>query len=254
MGFFRDLAEGFSDVFLGGAERKQAKAQRQAAKQGQQLIAEQFQQTASGLQPFIESGTAGLPLLQQEIAGLSPQAQAARNREFVENFQESPEVAFLREQGLRGIDRGAAAAGGLGGGARLKRLARFSQGLAMQDFARQQARRDALDAARRGLISQQIQTGLGAATGLGGLGAQQAGQQSNLLNLQGQLRGQELAAGPEALRGLLGQGLGIAALGGAFGPQGVLGGLFRTGAPAAAGGGLSLAGGGFGSSVPAMPF
>ncbi len=269
MGFFSDLAEGFSDVFLGGAERKAAKAQREAAREGQQLLAEQFQQTASGLQPFIGAGIEGLGLqrgLFEELSQrprLTPQEIQAQqmdlDRQFVEGFQESPATQFLRERGTAGLEGRLAATGGLGSGQRLRELTRLSQGLATQDFARQQQRADALRLQqqaqqerdfmnRLGIASGMTGTGLSAATGLGGFGAQQAQNQANLLNLQGQLRGQELAAGPGAFRNLLGQGLGIAALGGAFGPQGVLGGLFRTGTPAAG----AVAGGGAGGLTPAM--
>jgi len=54
-----------------------------------------------------------------------------------EDFQESPGVGFLRDQGIRGINNLAAATGGTGGGNRLKALSAFNQGLALQDFNNQ---------------------------------------------------------------------------------------------------------------------
>lgn len=62
--------------------------------------------------------------------------QLAQRRAF-EGFEDSPGVAFLRERGLRGINRGAAAGGNLGSGRRLEALTQFSQGLALQDLQRQ---------------------------------------------------------------------------------------------------------------------
>lgn len=50
------------------------------------------------------------------------------------DYRESPGVAWLRERGMAGINRNAAATGGLGSGNRYKALSEFNQGLALQDF------------------------------------------------------------------------------------------------------------------------
>lgn len=63
--------------------------------------------------------------------GQDAQAEAFRS------FEEGPGVEFLRERGLRGVDRRAAAGGALGSGRRLEALTEFSQGLALQDLGRQ---------------------------------------------------------------------------------------------------------------------
>jgi len=68
--------------------------------------------------------------LQQELLGLyGPDAQKAA----YESYQESPGVAWLRSQGMRGIENNVAATG-RGGGSRLKAISEFNQGLALQDF------------------------------------------------------------------------------------------------------------------------
>ncbi len=231
------------DVFFGGAEREAARRQQEAARQGQELVAQQFQQTQDLLQPFISAGATGLTGLQSEIADLSPEAQRQADAEFAQQFQESPGVQFLREQGLRGVEGTAAALGGLGGGQRLKELTRVSQGLALQDFGRQQARRDALNAARRGLVGQQVATGLGAGTSLGGFGTQQAAQQAQLLGQLGQAQAAEETAGARAFQNILGQGLGLAASGVLPGIGGFFGGLFGGGGPGPAGLGGATNGG-----------
>jgi hypothetical protein len=96
------------------------------AGQANQLL----QQQRTDLAPYRE---AGLPTLQaqQDLLGLNgPDAAAAA----MSNFQTSPGYQFQMEQGLRGIDAGAASKGILRSGATIKAEEAFGQGLANQDF------------------------------------------------------------------------------------------------------------------------
>lgn len=61
-----------------------------------------------------------------------------------------------------------------------------------------------------------------------GLATQQGTQLAGLQGQIGQAQAGRELAGANAIQGLLGQGLGLAALGGAFGQGGILGNLFRT--------------------------
>jgi len=63
--------------------------------------------------------------------GAAAQAQA------FQDFQASPGQAFLQSEGERAILRNAAAIGGLGGGNLQRELARYGQGLSLQDLERQ---------------------------------------------------------------------------------------------------------------------
>lgn len=92
---------------------------------------------------------------------LGPEAQA----QAFQQFQESPNVAFLREQGLREIGSGLGAAGKLGGGDRLRELTKFSQGLALQDLQNQFNRLGATTAGEENVIRRQQQAA-GTAGGL----------------------------------------------------------------------------------------
>lgn len=171
------------DTFFGGAEKKAGRAQAAAAREGAAIIREQFEDVKARLDPFIEPGA---PALQQQAAlsgALGPDAQ----REAFAAFQESPGVQFLREQGLRGINTGEAATGGLGGGERLRELTRFSQGLALQDFNAQFNRLGAVTG-----------TGLTAAGNLGGVSGVAAAGQSQALQ----------AAGAAKAGGIVGQAAG----------------------------------------------
>lgn len=171
---------GFGGAIIGAekeaeAATEAARLQSDAARRGQDLIADQFAQTRDVLNPFIK-GAGGAFERQQALSGaLGAEAQAQAFRE----FQESPNVAFLREQGLKGIDQSASAFGGLGGGQRLKALTQFSQGLAQQDLANQFNRLGAVTG-----------TGLGAGQALAGFGGQQAAQQASLIGQAGQAQAQ----------------------------------------------------------------
>lgn len=150
----------FNDVFSGGADRvydAQAQAWLRSGQEGEQRSDRQLQRIAetgdkvmdqgltaydksydalqSGIQkaeqayaPYADTGAQET---RQALSGaMGPEAQA----QAYADYQESPGVAWLRERGMSGINRDAAATGGLGGGNRLKALSQFNQGLASQDF------------------------------------------------------------------------------------------------------------------------
>lgn len=104
----------------------------------------------------LQAGAVGAQQQQAALSGaLGPEAQARA----IAAFQESPQQAFLREQGERAITRNASALGGLGGGRVREELARFGTGLAAQDFANQFSRLG--DVANRGLSAAGTAANLG---------------------------------------------------------------------------------------------
>ena len=124
--------------------------------------------TATGfMQPYEQAGQTAL---QQQLALSGALGQEAFNQA----YQESPQMAFLREQGMRANLAGAAATGGLGGGNVQKELQRFGQGLASQGLQQQIGNLGALSGQGYGAAGTManIATGLGsqqlqAQTGLG---------------------------------------------------------------------------------------
>jgi hypothetical protein len=187
------------------ASQRATRAQVRSSQRGQDLIRDQFGATQEALNPFIQ-GAGGAFERQQALSGaLGEDAQ----REAFASFQESPNIQFLRDQGMRGINQQASARGGLGGGSRLKALSQFNQNLAQQDFNNQFN--------RLGQVSRQ---GLSAAQALGGFGSQQAAQQANLLGQQGQAQAQgHLTRGQAFQSGLSGIGQGIGSIITGFTPQ-----------------------------------
>ena len=131
--------------------------------------AETGAETASGfMQPYQQAGEAAL---QQQLALSGALGQDA----FDQAYQESPQMAFLREQGMRANLAGSAATGGLGGGNVQKELQRFGQGLASQGLQQQ--------ISNLGALSGQGQNAAGTMANIAtGLGGQQLQTQTNLGN------------------------------------------------------------------------
>ena len=158
------------DTFFGGAEKEAGKAQAEASREAARLTKEQFEDVKERLDPFIDPapGALGIQSALSGASGLGAQKRAFRS------FRDDPGTQFLREQGLRLIDTGAAATGGLGGGERLRELTKFSQGLALQDLSNRFNRLGAVTG-----------TGLQAASALGGVSAEAAAGQSLALQNAG---------------------------------------------------------------------
>ena len=130
--------------------------------------------TAQGyISPFQEAGTNAL---QQQLALSGALGQEAFNTA----YQESPQMAFLREQGMRANLAGAGATGGLGGGNVQKELARFGQGLASEGLQNQISN-------LQQIASQGYNAGRDLSNISTGLGGEQLATQQNLGNQLAQL-------------------------------------------------------------------
>lgn len=152
-------------------------------------------ESASGfMQPYQQAGETAL---QQQLALSGALGQDAFNQA----YQESPQMAFLREQGMRANLAGSAATGGLGGGNVQKELQRFGQGLASQGLQNQIANLSGLTSAGQNAAG----TMSNIATNLG---TQQLGAQMNLGN---QLAAQNAQYGLPAAQTLGNLGVNLAA-------------------------------------------
>ena len=161
------------------------------------LLRNQALKNEENLGPFIK-GSAPAYELQQALSGaLGPEAQ----EEAYANYSESPGVAFMRERGLRGIDRNAAARGDLVGGNTDKARIKFSQGMAEQDFNNYFNRLGAITGT--GLSAANALAGVqsASATGQAQLTQQGAYDQANI----GMERGRTLASGLEGFASGVGE-------------------------------------------------
>ncbi len=130
---------------------KAAKASAKAAEQALALQREHYQQARTDMQPYMQAGQAGTNALQQRLlgAGADPgafgdtanpvyaqaayQAPAASNYG-ADDYTQSPGYQWQLQQGMNAINSSQAHRGARDSGATLKSLARYAQGLALQDF------------------------------------------------------------------------------------------------------------------------
>lgn len=138
--------------------KKAAGAARNASNQANALQQQQYEQTRADLNPYLQEG-------QNALAGIN-----RLNAGDYSGFQNSPDYQFALQQGQQGVERSAAARGGLYSGGNLADLTSFGQGLASQQ----------LGAYRNSLMSL---ANMGASSGsaLAGVGANYAGAVGNNL-------------------------------------------------------------------------
>jgi hypothetical protein len=104
---------------------KAADVQAGAANQAADLQREQFERQVELQAPFREAGVRALPELEA----------ASRYTPFgMKQFQADPGYAFRMSEGMKGLERSAAARGGLLSGATLKGIQRFGQDLGSQEY------------------------------------------------------------------------------------------------------------------------
>ena len=159
-------------------------------------ITGEFGRAEEMFDPYALGGQAAL---QKQLALSGALGQEA----FDAAYQESPQMAFLREQGMRANLAGAGATGGLGGGNVQKELARFGQGLASQGLQQQIANLGGLSSQGLNAAGSAANIATSGGTNLANLGIArgQAGLQSamtsggNLANIASGLGAQQLQTG-----------------------------------------------------------
>jgi hypothetical protein len=106
---------------------KAANAQKEAAAQSVAEQRRQYDTTRADYAPWRTAGTGAIDMLSRAygIGGGAPDMSA---------FTASPGYQFRYNEGLRAIDRGAAARGLLGSGAAVKAEQRYGEGLAASEF------------------------------------------------------------------------------------------------------------------------
>lgn len=278
----------FSSLFGGGGSAKRA-ADVAASKQSEagQIIQDQYQQSRQDYAPYVEAGTSALGQYQGLLPGLAaptqemynlaltvdPIVEQIRNAQF--DYTKSPGYEFRFGEGQRALESSAAAKGGLFSGATGRELTRYGQDYAtaeydnyinrlrnqIGDVSSQMAGRQAALGAQYNQLnaySPLINTGYGATSALGSLGANaasgtaayKAGEGASYASGMQAKDAQMQAAGEQWIQ------LGAMAAGGAMGGAGMLGGA--GGAAGALGGAQafgSMAGsvmGGSGGGTPAL--
>lgn len=133
MSFVAVAIGGAAVLGLGGAmlssnaASNAAQDQESAANSASQLQYNEFQQQEANQEPWLQAGQGALSGLQ------GMEAQGAPNFT-MQDFQQDPGYQFDLEQGQQGLERAAAAQGGLSSGGLDKSLANYTQGEASNEY------------------------------------------------------------------------------------------------------------------------
>jgi hypothetical protein len=177
------------------ASRSSGKSQAAAAGQAADLQQQQFERNVELNAPFREAGVDALnkliPLTDYQNFGM-------------DQFQADPGYAFRMSEGMKGLERSAAARGGLLSGSTLKGIQRFGQDLASQEY-QNAFNRYGVERERR-LNPLQSLAGVGQTTSreLGAAGQTMAGNVGQAMGAAAQARASGYMGGANALTGALG--------------------------------------------------
>jgi hypothetical protein len=164
---------------LTGGTTNALNALQTGATQARGDITDAFGRAEAMFDPYAQAGTTAL---QQQLALSGALGQDAFNQA----YQESPQMAFLREQGMRANLSGAAATGGLGGGNVQRELQRFGQGLASQGLQQQIENLGVLSGQGFNAAANASNVATTGGTNLANIASQLGANQSNLYQNQGQ--------------------------------------------------------------------
>jgi hypothetical protein len=180
-------------LYSGNAARSAAESQMQAANQANELAYRIYQQNRADQMPFMASGAAAL---EGVMGGLQPGGRFTRefSPEDLARGQD-PGYAFRMAEGMKALERSAAARGGLLSGATMKGIQRYGQDMASQEYQ---------NAFNRFQINRGNQLNpLLSIAGLGQTSTGQAGQQGT--NYANQAMGNITGAGNAQAAGQIGQ-------------------------------------------------
>jgi hypothetical protein len=192
---------------------KAARAQTQAAEQSNQLQREQFNRQIELQEPFRQAGMTGHNELMR-LLGLQGDAGSAgygsATKPFgMEQFQADPGYGFRMSEGLKALDRSAAARGGLLSGATLKGATRYGQDVASQEYQNAFNRYQTERAARLGPLQSLSGLAQTSAANIGSAGDQYSTNVGNNLATMGQARASGYINNANVMREGLEQGASI---------------------------------------------
>jgi hypothetical protein len=198
-----------SSLIGSSGSKKAAKAQAAAAEADRQLQRELYYDQTNRQEPFRQAGlTTQAELLRQfGLAGdAASQGYGNMLRDFsAEDFQADPGYAFRLQEGLKGMDRQAAARGGLISGGALKAAQRYGQEMGSQEYQNAYNRYNQNRGTRYSMLTGQQAVGQ-SATNQQGQAAQNYGSAAgNALQAAGAARASGYMGQANALAGGLGQ-------------------------------------------------
>jgi hypothetical protein len=196
------------------AAKKASKAQVQAAQDANAAQERMFQKQMELQEPFRQGGLTAQDQIMQ-LLGIggdkNAQGYGSMAKAFgTEQFQQDPGYAFRQAEGMKALERSAAARGNLLSGSTLKGVQRFGQDLASQEYQNAFNRYQVERAARLNPLQSLMGSGQSAANVMTGAAGQMGQNEASNIYNAGQARASGYIGQANALNTALGQIGGIA--------------------------------------------
>lgn len=196
------------------AAKKASRAQVQAAQDANAAQERMFQRQIELQEPFRQGGF----MAQQEIMQLlgiggdkAAQGYGSMAKAFgTDQFQQDPGYAFRQAEGMKALERSAAARGNLLSGSTLKGVQRFGQDLASQEYQNAFNRYQVEGSAKLKPLQSLMGSGQSATNVMTGAAGQMGQNQASNIYNAGQARASGYIGSANALNNALGQVAGIA--------------------------------------------
>ncbi len=185
-----------SSLIGSSASKKAASTQADAANRAADLQMQQFERQVELQEPWRQAGITALNKLTPLATEYTPFG--------MDQFQQDPGYAFRMQEGMKALERSAAARGGLLSGGMLKGAQQYGQGLASQEYMNAFNRYQAERNARLNPLQSLAGVGQTATNQLGQAGQTMAGNVGQALGAAAQARASGYVGGANALS----QGLG----------------------------------------------
>lgn len=205
-----------SGMIASKAAKKASKVQDEAARRSEALQREMFERQVDLQEPFRQAGMTAQNRL-MELLGIGGNAGAAdygsAAQAFgMDQFQQDPGYAFRQAEGMKALERSAAARGNLLSGATMKGIQRYGQDLASQEYQNAFNRYQVERAARLNPLQSMMGSGQSAANTLTSAAGNLGQGLSNAAIQSGQARASGYIGSANALSGAL-SSLGQSAMG-----------------------------------------
>jgi hypothetical protein len=188
----------------GGASGAAADATQAANAASDRTLALQQRMYDEGVarqQPFYQASVNALP---GYLQGVGQGGELVRG--FTQaDYQADPGYAFRLSEGMKGLERSAAARGGLMSGATLKGIQRYGQDLASQEYQNAYNRFRDTQGLQRNALAGVVGYGPTSANAMGNMGQNYASSAGSIMNQQGVNTGNALLAGQQARSSAYGQ-------------------------------------------------
>jgi hypothetical protein len=196
--------------------KKAAGKESKAAKYAAMIQQQQYEQNRKDMMPWMDRGKEAGSALQQRM-GLGKDTGDGNYGELMRSFTNAdfvkdPGYQFRMDEGQKGVERGAAARGGLLSGAAAKEMQRYGQGFASNEFGNAYGRYNQDQGNRFNRLQSISAQGQGVGQYLGNAGAQNAEGVGNALRGSAAAKAGGIMGAANAWSGALG-GMGGAASG-----------------------------------------